>query len=82
MAKASLKSYFEPTPKLFRKIGIAIASFGNTFGVGTGIHGYLEKDPEHGRLIMLLAIASCVLGWLGKEITNFFEEAPIEPTNE
>lgn len=74
MAKASIKAYFEPTPKLFRKIGLAIASLGNTFGVSSAIHGYLEKDPEYGRVVMLIGVGACFLGWLGKEITNFFTE--------
>ncbi len=80
MANASLKNYFAPTPKFFRKIGIAVASLGNSLGLGSGIYGFLEKDPERGREVMMLAVVSCVLGWLGKEMTNFFKEED-EPSN-
>lgn len=76
MASPSLKSYFEPTPKLFRKIGIAIASLGNTFGVGTAIHGYMETNIESVKTAMIIACASQFIGWLGKEMTNFFTEDP------
>lgn len=76
MAKASLKSYFEPTPKLFRKVGLMIASAGNTFGVSSGVVGYLDSDPAQAKTKMAVGIVCCALGWIGKEITNFFEETP------
>lgn len=71
---ASIKNYFAPTPKFFRKIGIAIASLGNSFGVGTAIHGYFETNPDNIKVTMYIAVGSCLLGWLGKEMTNFFKE--------
>lgn len=78
MAKASLKSYFEPTPKTIRKIGLLIASFGNTFGLSSGLTGYFENDPIMSKKMMLLGVIACVCGWLGKEITNFFQDEPSE----
>lgn len=80
MSKATLKSYFEPTPKLFRKIGIAIASLGNSFGVGTAIHGYAQDNIADVKMALMIACISQLLGWVGKEMTNFFEETP--PTDE
>jgi hypothetical protein len=74
MAKANLKSYFEPTPKLFRKMGLAIASLGNTIGATFGVSGYVATDMEQGKHLMAIGVASCILGWLGKEMTNFFQE--------
>lgn len=76
MAKASLKSYFEPTPKLFRKIGIMIASAGNMLGATIGGAGYADPDPAQAKTKMAIGIATCILGWLGKEMTNFFQEEP------
>lgn len=71
---ASLKHYFAPTPKLFRKIGVAIASLGNTFGVGTAIHGYMESNIDNVKTALIIASLSQLLGWVGKEMTNFFKE--------
>ena len=74
MANASLKNYFEPTPKFFRKIGVAIASLGNTFGIGTAINGYMQENIDSVKIALIVASASQLLGWLGKEMTNFFKE--------
>jgi hypothetical protein len=71
---ASIKHYFAPTPKLFRKIGVAIASLGNSFGVGTAIHGYVQDNIESVKLALIIASTSQLLGWVGKEMTNFFKE--------
>lgn len=74
MANFSVKSYFEPTPKLFRKIGVSIASLGNTIGVGSAFHGYMSTDPTYAKNAMAVGVAACVLGWFGKELTNFFTD--------
>ena len=84
MAKFNLKGYFAPTPKRIRKIGLAIASLGATIGTTSGLFVYLSENPEHKSLAMFLAFASPVLGWVGKEITNFWtdEEPAEEPKQE
>lgn len=84
MAKFNIGAYWSPTPKKIRKIGLAIASLGATIGTGSGVFLYFDANPEYKSAVMVLAIASPVLGWIGKEITNFWTEEepqpePIEP---
>lgn len=63
MKKLSLKSYYEPTPKNFRKLGDTILI------IGTTITGSLVVTDHR-----WLAIVGLVLTVTGKVITNFFSE--------
>lgn len=76
----NIKSYWNPTPKRIRKIGILIASFGALIGSGTGIYSYFEvaaqTEPKLKSILMIISIAGPVLGWIGKEITNFYDDEP------
>lgn len=64
--KFSMKSYWAPTPKKIRKIGDAMLG---VFSI-TSMSSMIMDDKR-------LAIASLVLGVLGKIITNFFSEEPV-----
>jgi len=59
MAKYKLKSYWEPTPKLFRVIGDTFLSVGSTITA----YGILEGDKK----IALISLVSTILG---KFLTN------------
>ena len=69
MAKISLKSYFEPTPSLFKKIGDSIFLLGTTLSAS-----FAGMD-----LNKWYVIGTIILTWLGKTITNFFTEGPKTP---
>ena len=61
--KFSWKGYYEPTPKLLRKIGdtlLAISSFASATST-------INDDKD-------LAIAFLVIGVVGKILTNFFTD--------
>ena len=62
----SMKSYWAPTPKKIRKIGDAMLGVFSITSMSSMI-----MDDKH------LAIASLILGVLGKIITNFFSEEPV-----
>lgn len=74
MAKFSISAYWHPTPKKVRKIGLAIASLGATIGTSTEIYAHFAADEKFAKLCHGLAVSSAVLGWLGKEITNFWSD--------
>lgn len=74
MANFSRKGYWTPTPKKIRKIGLAIASLGASIGAGSGIYLHFEKFPKYESIVIALGIGGPILGWLGKEITNFWTD--------
>ena len=82
MAKFNLSSYWHPTPKKVRKIGLAIASLGASIGAGSGVFLYFDGEEKYKSVATFLAVASPILGWIGKEITNFWsdEETPTDTT--
>ena len=61
------KGYWEPTPKKFRKIGDALLG---AFSI-TSVSSIVAESKR-------LAIASLLLGVMGKVFTNFFVEEPQE----
>lgn len=63
MAKASIKSYFQPTPKRFRVLGDSLAS-ASVFVSSYAIINDMKS-------VAILVLAS---GWLGKFLTNFFTD--------
>lgn len=62
--KASFKGYFEPTPKLMRKIGDSAMIIGASFTAWAGV-----TDKAH-----WLIIGGAIFTLLGKLVTNFFKE--------
>jgi hypothetical protein len=62
----SVKSYWAPTPKKIRKIGDAMLGVFSITSMSSMI-----MDNKH------LAIASLILGVVGKILTNFFGEEPV-----
>lgn len=74
MAKFSLSSYWHPTPKKVRKIGLAIASLGATIGAGGGVFLYVDGNEKFKTVAQVCGIAGPILGWLGKEVTNFWTD--------
>jgi hypothetical protein len=63
MANASIKSYFQPTPKRFRILGDSLAS------ASVMVSSYaIVNDMKQVALLVLVS------GWLGKFLTNFFTD--------
>jgi hypothetical protein len=62
----SMKSYWAPTPKKIRKLGDAMLGVFSITSMSSMI-----MDNKH------LAIASLILGVVGKILTNFFGEEPV-----
>ncbi len=70
MSKVTWKSYWEPTPKLFRAVGDTLLS---VTGLVTGIGIYSDNKT--------LAMVSLISGIVGKFITNLATVAE-EPCND
>ena len=66
-AKFTWKGYWKATPLMFRKIGDALLGIFSIVSVSSVITEH--KD---------LAIASLIIGVVGKILTNFFSETPVE----
>lgn len=64
MAQINFKSYFSPTPSLFRKIGDSIFLLGTTLSAS---FAGMDMSKEY-------IIATIVLTWVGKTVTNFFSD--------
>lgn len=62
----SMKSYWAPTPKKIRKVGDALLGVFSITSMSS-----MVMDNKH------LAIASLILGVVGKILTNFFGEEPV-----
>jgi len=73
MTKFSWKGYWKPTPLMFRKIGDALLGIFSIVSVSSVITEH--KD---------LAVASLIIGILGKILSNFFTDtpAPVEPEDQ
>lgn len=65
--KFTWKSYWEPTPKRIRRFGDSLAAAG-TLGAGIAV---LNGHPIVGTVVMVAAV-------VGKFISNFFSEEPVE----
>ena len=64
MAQIDIKSYFQPTPALFRKIGDSILLLGTTLSATFAV-------AEMGKWFV---VSTVLLTWFGKTITNFFTD--------
>jgi hypothetical protein len=69
--KLSFKGIFEPTPSLFKRIGLALIAAA-TFGAGLT---FVNDD-------MVFSVVVFALGLIGKFITEFFSEALVEQKDE
>lgn len=64
--KFSIKSYWAPTPKKARKIGDALLGVFSVTSMSTMIMDYKP-----------MAVASLIIGVIGKILSNFFAEEPV-----
>lgn len=71
MTKFTWKGYWQPTPLMFRRIGDALLGIFSIVSVSSVITEH--KD---------LAIASLVIGVIGKILSNFFTDSPVAPEEE
>ena len=62
----SMKSYWAPTPKKIRKIGDTLLGVFSITSMSSMIYDVKE-----------LALASLIMGVVGKILTNFFSEEPV-----
>jgi hypothetical protein len=67
----SWDGYWKPTPIILRKIGDALLGAFSIVSVSSVITEHKE-----------LAIASLVIGVLGKILSNFFSDSPVAPEEE
>ena len=67
MTKFSWKGYWQPTPLRLRKLGDALLGVFSTASLSS-----LVTDHKG------LAIASLVVGVIGKVLSNFFSDSPVE----
>lgn len=70
----SLKNYYKPTPKKWRKLGDALLACAGLIG-GGGILAYDQlKDLYTPKELKMFIGVALVVGIAGKFITNFFTE--------
>ena len=74
MASFDWKHYFEPTPKLFRKIGDTILAGGTAISSITLISALNVEDEKLQKLLTTVTIVSVVLTFVGKILSNFFKD--------
>jgi len=72
--KLSLKNYYHPTPKFWRKLGDAILYGCGSIGA-TGLIAFDELKEVFSSVELKAVIGGVlILGFLGKFLTNFFKE--------
>lgn len=72
--KFSLKNYYHPTPKFFRKLGDAILYGCGSIGA-TGLFAFDElKELFSVNELKAIIGGVLILGFLGKFLTNFFKD--------
>lgn len=70
--KISIKSYWAPTPKKWRKIGDAILAVGTFVTAGALLEYDKMKEIFTPQEVKIIIAAAFVLGVAGKFLTNFF----------
>lgn len=70
--KISVKSYWAPTPKKWRKIGDAILAVGTFVTAGALLEYDKMKEIFTPQEVKIIIAAAFVLGVAGKFLTNFF----------
>ncbi len=75
--KFSLKDYYHPTPKFWRKLGDAILYGCGSIGA-TGLFAFDELKSlfSENELKVIIGVV-LILGFAGKFLTNFFKEDSI-----
>jgi hypothetical protein len=72
--KITIKNYWKPTPKKWRRLGDSLLAVATVLSIG-GIWQFDNlKDIFTQTELKGLIIASIVLGVVGKFMTNFFKE--------
>lgn len=74
MAKFDWGSYFQPTPKLFRKIGDSFLAVGSTISATTLIASLNVEDVKVQKILTTVTIVTVILTAVGKFVSNFFKE--------
>lgn len=72
--KVSIKNYYQPTPKFWRKLGDAILYGCGSIGA-TGLIAFdqlKELFSEHE--LKIIIGSTLILGFIGKFLTNFFKQ--------
>ena len=70
--KISIKSYWAPTPKKWRKIGDAILAVGTFVTAGALLEYDKMKEIFTAQEVKAIIAVAFVLGVTGKFLTNFF----------
>ena len=70
--KISVKSYWAPTPKKWRKIGDAILAVGTFVTAGALLEYDKMKEIFTAQEVKAIIAVAFVLGVTGKFLTNFF----------
>lgn len=75
--KASIKNYYKPTPKKWRKLGDAILYGCGSIGA-TGLITFDQlKEIFAAHELKIIIGAVLILGFIGKFLTNFFHEETV-----
>lgn len=72
--KMSLKNYWKPTPKKWRKIGDTILAVGTFITAGSLVAYDQMKEIFTPQEVKVIIASAFVLGVAGKFLTNFFKE--------
>jgi len=67
-------SYFQPTPKLIRKIGDTFLGVGSALSTTTLITALNVEDAKIQKVLTIVGISTIVLTAIGKFLSNFFKE--------
>jgi hypothetical protein len=67
-------SYFQPTPKLIRKIGDTFLGVGSALSTTTLITALNTDDAKMQKILTIVGISTIVLTAVGKFLSNFFKE--------
>lgn len=73
-AKFDWKGYFEPTPKLIRKVGDTFLGVGSALSTTTLITALNTDDAKMQKVLTVVGVSTIVLTALGKFLSNFFKE--------
>ena len=75
----TLKNYYKPTPKKWRKLGDALLAVATVIAIG-GIWQYDSlKEIFTSQELKIMIVSSIVFGVVGKFLTNFFKDDDKEP---
>lgn len=73
-AKFDWRGYFEPTPKLARKIGDTFLGVGSAVSTTTLITALNTESEKMQHILMVVGVSTIALTAIGKFLSNFFKE--------